>query len=101
MSYFCKLFGIHSAQSPTYPIHQRYVNKNIIIDHFDLYRLESEEDVQSSGFYELLNSSADYKFIEWPERFKVEDIPIEIPIYKIIIKVVGISSRQIDVFKVA
>lgn len=101
VSHFCKLFGIDNVQSPTFAIHQRYSNKNTVIDHFDLYRLESDEDVQASGFYDLLSMPADYKFIEWPERIKERDIQVGQPVYKIVINIVDLSSRQVDVYKVS
>lgn len=99
VSHFCELFGIHIIQSPTYAIHHRYSNNKIAIDHFDLYRLETEEDVQSSGFYDLLNSSADYKFIEWPDRVGMQNLPIGSSLYRIDIAVVDANSRQIDIYK--
>lgn len=100
VSHFCGLFGIQVIQSPTYAIHHRYSNNKIAIDHFDLYRLESEEDVQSSGFYDLLNVPADYKFIEWPDRVELQDFSIGSSLYKISITVIGESSRQIDLYKI-
>lgn len=99
VSNFCKIFGIELVQSPTYSIHHRYSNKKIIIDHFDLYRLESEEDIQSSGFFDLLNTDADYKFVEWPDRVKTRDYPVGKPLYMIMIKVEGLDSRQVDIYK--
>lgn len=100
VSHFCKLFGIQIIQSPTYAIHHRYSNNKITIDHFDLYRLETEEDVQSSGFYDLLNLPADYKFIEWPDKVGLQDFPKGISLYKISITVVGVDLRQIDIYKI-
>lgn len=100
VSNFCKSFGIQIIQSPTYAIHHRYSNKKIVIDHFDLYRLETEEDLQSSGFYDLLNIPADYKFIEWPDRVELQDFPAELSLYKISITAVDVNSRQIDIYKI-
>lgn len=67
--YFCSFFGVVSVQSPTYAIHQRYRGRNAEIDHFDLYRLETEEQLESAGIHDLLAQPADYKLVEWPERF--------------------------------
>lgn len=100
VSYLCKLFDLHVIQSPTYSIHHRYSNSKVTIDHFDLYRLQSEEDIQSSGFYDLLADSADYKFIEWPEKISIENFPFGKPLYKITIHIVESGSRQIDVYKI-
>lgn len=97
---FCKTFGIDIVQSPTYSIHHHYSNRQVVIDHFDLYRLESEDELQSSGFFDLLHTHADYKFIEWPDRVKMRDYPLDRPIYKIDIRVDGINSRLIDIYQV-
>ena len=97
---FCRLFGLEIVQSPTYSIHHRYSNSKIIIDHFDLYRLESEEDIESAGFFDLLSTTADYKFIEWPDRVKMQDYPQDTAVFLIEIKVAG-GGRLIDVFKIS
>lgn len=99
VSHFCKIFGIQIIQSPTYSIHQRYSNINTTIDHFDLYRLESEEDIESSGFFDLLHAAADYKFIEWSDRVKNQDFPKGVPIFKILISILDQNSRQIEIYK--
>lgn len=100
VSCFCKLFDIQTVQSPTYSIHQRYFKKSIVIDHFDLYRLETEEDIESSGFYDLLNSPANYKFIEWPEKISKDNLPLSEPLYKIVIKIVNTNTRQIELYQI-
>ena len=96
--YFCRLFNIQHVQSPTYALHQRYQQQNLIIDHIDLYRLETEEAVQASGFYDVLNMVADYKFIEWPERIQLQDLPLGIALYKIKIHMLLNESRQIEFY---
>ncbi|MEQ1722853.1 MAG: tRNA (adenosine(37)-N6)-threonylcarbamoyltransferase complex ATPase subunit type 1 TsaE [Pseudobdellovibrio sp.] len=99
VSLFCKEFGLNYAQSPTYAIHQRYSNEAVSVDHFDLYRLETSDEVESSGFFDLLNNSADYKFIEWSERINLQDLPVGKSIYKILIEKTGDTSRKIEIFK--
>lgn len=98
---FCNLFGLTSVQSPTYSIHQRYSNALIAIDHFDLYRLTDEDELVSSGFFDLLNLSADYKFIEWPERIKIEDLPLDKRVYKLIIKKTEGTSRKFELYELS
>lgn len=95
VSYFCGEWGLKFVQSPTYAIHQRYENDLVKIDHFDLYRLETEDQLQSSGFYDLVNEGADYKLIEWPERIKIEDLPMNQPVYRIDLQRIGESERKI------
>jgi tRNA threonylcarbamoyladenosine biosynthesis protein TsaE len=70
VSFFCEELGIRNVQSPTYSIHNRYPG----IDHFDLYRLETRDQLESSGIFDLLEESRGVCFIEWPERLKEGDL---------------------------
>lgn len=53
--------------SPTFALVNEYRGENIILYHFDMYRIDSEEGMESAGFY-------DYPFeenaavIEWSEN---------------------------------
>lgn len=76
VSYFCKQFSIKMVQSPTYAIHQRYSHDQVVIDHFDLYRLETAEQIESSGFFDLLEQPSDYAFVEWWGRVPRDQYPI-------------------------
>ena len=56
-----------SVTSPTFALVNEYRGKSITLYHFDMYRIESEDDLESTGFY-------DYPFeenvaaIEWSEN---------------------------------
>ena len=39
-----------STSSPTFAIHHQYQNELITLHHLDLFRLESAEEIESSGF---------------------------------------------------
>lgn len=99
ISAFVESFGIHNAQSPTYAIHQRYQNQNTTIDHFDLYRLHSEEELDSAGFYDLLSYPTDYKFIEWPQRLKMSSLPTHLKIYLIEITLDDQNKRTLKLYE--
>ncbi|MBY0553502.1 tRNA (adenosine(37)-N6)-threonylcarbamoyltransferase complex ATPase subunit type 1 TsaE [bacterium] len=101
VNHFCNHLKLNMVQSPTYAIHQRYSNASTVVDHFDLYRLEDEDQIQSSGFYDLLNTPADYKFIEWPERINTADLPMEIPIFKINFEKTSENSRKIEILRLS
>lgn len=75
VSCFCDLFSIQLVQSPTYSIHQRYSNSIVVIDHFDLYRLETAEQIESAGIFDLLEQKSDYAFIEWSDRIPEDQYP--------------------------
>jgi tRNA threonylcarbamoyladenosine biosynthesis protein TsaE len=77
--------------SPTFALVNEYIGKEINLYHFDMYRIESEGDLESTGFY-------DYPFednvaaVEWSENI-AEFLP-EHTIY-ITINQLGECSREI------
>jgi tRNA threonylcarbamoyladenosine biosynthesis protein TsaE len=65
----CHILGVKDqVQSPTYSIVNEYVGDegSKPIYHFDLFRLESYDEVLDLGFWEYLDSGG-YCFIEWPD----------------------------------
>ena len=92
---FCRSFGIKITQSPTYAICNVYSTSDVRILHFDLYRLESEDAIHSSGFYDLLRDPADYKLIEWSERIDLNDYPVDMIKYGLDFKINADGSRQL------
>lgn len=55
------------ATSPTFPLMNVYETKHYLIRHFDLYRLNSNEEILELGFQDLV-IDADFVFIEWPDK---------------------------------
>ncbi len=55
--------------SPTFSIVNEYVTKNSNIYHFDLYRINDEEEALNFGFEDYLYTS-NWVFIEWPDKAK-------------------------------
>ncbi len=69
--YILKYLGIQESEfegSPTFTIVNRYANN---IYHIDLYRLQTSEEIEESGIYEILEKEA-IILIEWPEKLKIE-----------------------------
>lgn len=65
------------ANSPTFAFHNKYLLQNgQTIDHLDLYRIESEEELESIGFWDLFEQSSSWIFIEWPERVNSDFWPL-------------------------
>lgn len=58
--------------SPTFTVLNVYEN-DIALYHFDLYRLETEEELYDIGFDEY-TSSGGVVLIEWPDKF-IESMP--------------------------
>ena len=77
--------------SPTFSIVNQYFISNRSINHFDLYRIKSTEELDVMGFEEYLYSEG-VSFIEWPEiaMSKINERYIEI-----YIKFIDEKSREI------
>ncbi len=58
------------ASSPTFAIHQTYETPSGVIDHLDLYRLKDVQDLESTGFWDLLERDDALIFIEWADRLQ-------------------------------
>ncbi|WP_460218925.1 tRNA (adenosine(37)-N6)-threonylcarbamoyltransferase complex ATPase subunit type 1 TsaE [Psychroserpens sp. MEBiC05023] len=64
-----QLGSTDDVSSPTFSIVNEYSADDAIIYHFDLYRIEDEEDALNFGFEDYLYTS-NWVFIEWPEQAK-------------------------------
>lgn len=57
------------AASPTYAFHHSYRSRDgVLIEHFDLDRIKSEDDLESIGFWDFFNNKSSLYIVEWPER---------------------------------
>lgn len=63
------------VDSPTFSIVNTYEVNGTPIHHFDLYRLESLEEIEDIGFMEYIDSG-NLCIIEWPEKI-AEFLPTE------------------------
>lgn len=60
------------VRSPTFALVNEYRAKPYVLFHFDMYRIESEDDLDSIGFYDYLDRGI--CLVEWSER-----IPYALP----------------------
>lgn len=61
--------GVHDqVTSPTFNILLQYPGGSLPLYHFDLYRLESPNDLEDVGFYETVDADG-VSFVEWGEKF--------------------------------
>lgn len=86
------------VQSPTYTLHNRYeialekntspqyFDKTLIVDHFDLYRVDSSLSLETTGIWEALAKSSRQRlvFIEWAE--KISELPFGWTIWKLLLE---------------
>ncbi|MCD8554670.1 tRNA (adenosine(37)-N6)-threonylcarbamoyltransferase complex ATPase subunit type 1 TsaE [Seleniivibrio sp.] len=94
-TFFVKCIAEHfhctQASSPTFTLHQQY-DGDITIRHFDLYRLNSFDELENIDFWSIVESG-DTCFIEWAEKFNLHD---ELENYiEINITVLDTNRRQI------
>ena len=59
-------YAFTNTSSPTFGIVNTYLINNIMIYHYDLYRIIKPAELNDIGFYDNLESNA-LHFIEWPE----------------------------------
>lgn len=55
------------VSSPTYAIMNEYPG-NPPLYHFDMYRVESEDDLYTTGFYDYLDAADGIMAVEWSEN---------------------------------
>ena len=58
---------LENINSPTFSIVNNYIQDDLEVYHFDLYRVKNEDELYTIGFYEYLESKK-LCFIEWPQR---------------------------------
>lgn len=66
---FCNVLHVkEQVTSPTFNLMNVYEGDKRIY-HFDLYRLENEDDLYEIGFYEYIDVKNEIALIEWPDKF--------------------------------
>lgn len=72
-----QLLGMKNVQSPSFAIHLRYENdRGQAMDHVDLYRLQDDDDLESSGFWDLFAQKDSLVVIEWAQRLSYDYLPM-------------------------
>lgn len=72
-----KSLGMRDVQSPSFAIHLRYENADgKSLDHLDLYRLKDDDDLESSGFWDLFAAKEGLVVIEWAQRLDFDYLPM-------------------------
>ena len=98
-SVFCEKIAV---RSPTFALVNEYRGKQTTLFHFDMYRIESEDDLYSIGFDDYLARKG-IILTEWSENipFALPDAYIEVTIQKINSEMpddrqITIRSRYVD-----
>jgi tRNA threonylcarbamoyladenosine biosynthesis protein TsaE len=90
-----KYLGIEDVtSSPTFSLVNQYqTNTNVLVFHFDFYRINNETEAMDMGIEEYFDSGA-WCFIEWPNKVK-NLLPLKID--EIIIEVINNQERTIEI----
>tara|TARA_S200000501_G_scaffold24187_1_gene20930 strand:- start:8231 stop:8641 length:411 start_codon:yes stop_codon:yes gene_type:complete len=89
-----KKLGVkENITSPTFSIVNQYFASNRSINHFDLYRIKSQKELDVVGFEEYLDNEG-VNFIEWPE---IAMSKISYSYIEIYIKFIDEKSREITI----
>ncbi len=60
---------INQVQSPTFNLCNIYEIPDLTVHHFDLYRIESEDELLNIGIWDSLEDFDNLVFIEWVDMF--------------------------------
>jgi len=81
--------------SPTFALVNEYRGKNLTLYHFDMYRIENSDDLESTGYYDYPLDESIFA-VEWSEN--IDNVLPENTIY-IDIKYINENERIINVSK--
>lgn len=96
-----EILGMKDVQSPSFAIHLRYENsQGKSLDHVDLYRLKDDDDLESSGFWDLFSQQDSLVVVEWANRLDFDFLPlnwqrIEVRLEKVSEETRKITTRQV------
>ena len=64
-----KEYGVkNKITSPTFTLVNDYFSNKLHYYHFDMYRIENEEEVENLGFEDIIDDETAIKFVEWPSK---------------------------------
>lgn len=88
----------YTVTSPTFNLVQEYLG-NINAYHFDLYRMESVDELENIGAYEYFYDNNAISLVEWPER-AIEIFDFLPCVYRLEITKINDTTRNIKFVKV-
>lgn len=85
------------ANSPTFAIHQEYQSSQKVLHHIDLFRLENEEEIESSGFWDLFYDDNVVIAVEWIDRIDEKFIPENFTYHRLDWKILPEGGREVKI----
>ncbi|HVK62767.1 MAG TPA: tRNA (adenosine(37)-N6)-threonylcarbamoyltransferase complex ATPase subunit type 1 TsaE [Bdellovibrionales bacterium] len=66
--FIVEALGGAETASPSFAIHNSYAVNGFTVEHFDLFRIESVDDLESTGFWDVFSNSNGLIIIEWSNK---------------------------------
>lgn len=98
VQYLVEELSDEQSCSPTFAIHNCYETPRGNIDHLDLYRIEDEEDLESTGFWDLFDQDEAIVCIEWADRMDPSIYPKNWKVHRLQLQKLENGSREIQYF---
>lgn len=84
ISHLMASYDFSEVSSPTYSLINSYMTKSIQrFLHIDLYRLKNDEDIDSSGFWDVFIDKKNTVLIEWGSKINLSLWPMDWDIYQL------------------
>jgi len=91
------ILGMRDVQSPSFAIHLRYENpQGRCMDHLDLYRLKDDDDLESSGFWDIFAQKQSLVIIEWAQRLNFDYLPLNWQRIEVKFEKISAEERKIS-----
>lgn len=93
-----RYFGIEqSVSSPTFALVNEYHGEKMSVFHFDLFRIDSFDDLYAIGFFDYLDRGG-ILAVEWSENIPALAEELE-SVWTVDIQKIGEESRKITILK--
>ncbi len=93
--FIVEAMGGKAVSSPTFAIHNEYATPLGPVDHVDLYRLESESELEATGFWDLFSRDSGLILVEWADRLDAGVWPPSWDTIKVVIEIAPNNCRSI------
>lgn len=91
-----KYFGVDGeVTSPTFALVNEYIGSSVSVFHFDLFRINSYDDLYAIGFFDYLDRDG-VLCIEWSENIQGLANELE-SVWQVDIRKTGETSREITI----
>ena len=95
VQFLVEILGGTGVSSPTFALQHRYITARGEVAHFDLYRVESEEELETTGLWDAFGLEKGWIIVEWPDLIEGLAAPEGWGVMGIRFRVLENGDRQI------